>query len=87
MKLTLPKLPKLTAPSIDKQAHFWAGLALYGICITIMSPISAIVPVAIASIGKEFYDKRTHTPDWKDSAATMLGGLAGLSWNLILTLF
>lgn len=64
--------------AIDKQAHFfsgWAGAAtlypLMGFC--------AILPVAAAALGKEWWDSQGHgTPDRWDALATLGGGAFGI---------
>jgi hypothetical protein len=50
----------------------------------LLSPLSALVPVVIAAVGKEYYDSKTHPADWKDAVATVLGGLASLGIYYIL---
>lgn len=64
---------------LDKQAHMMGGFIIHSVFLYLVSPISALVPVAIAAIGKEFYDKKKgSTPDWVDAVATITGGLASL---------
>ena len=67
-----------TAFPLDKQAHLMGGFIVHTVFMYLVSPVSALVPVVIAAVGKEFYDKKTHAPDWVDAVATVLGGLASL---------
>jgi len=70
---------------IDKQAHFWWGMAM----AATLYPIGlwfAIFTAALVGAGKEVWDKRGHgTPDAKDFAATALGGAVGGLCCLLLT--
>lgn len=70
--------------TLDKQAHFWAGMAIYGLAAAVLPPISAIFPVVVAAIGKELWDSRTHPSDWYDALYTVVGGATALLWNLLL---
>lgn len=71
--------------TLDKQAHFWAGMAIYGMDVAVLSPLYAMAPVLLAAIGKELWDKRTHPADWLDSVATVAGGLAACGWGLLVS--
>lgn len=65
---------------LDKQAHFWAGMAIYGLTVAVFPMFYAMLPVLLAAIGKELWDKRTHAPDWMDAAATAAGGVVAMAW-------
>lgn len=68
--------------TLDKQAHLWAGLAIYGVAVVILNPFLALLPVVVAAIGKEMWDKKTHPADWYDALYTTAGGVAGLLFTL-----
>lgn len=67
----------MTLPPIDKQAHFYAGLAMYLALTLFVNPTYAAIIVVAAAWGKEAFDSRTHAPDTWDAYATMLGGILG----------
>ena len=73
-----------TAFPLDKQAHLMGGFIVHTVFMYLVSPVSALVPVVIAAVGKEYYDSKTHPADWKDAVATVLGGLASLGIYYIL---
>ncbi len=62
---------------LGKQAHFWAGMAIYGLAVAVMPIPYAIAPVIVAAALRELYGNR----DGKDFFATVAGGLVGLAWN------
>jgi hypothetical protein len=66
---------------LDKQAHAWAGCAIFGLAVAVLPPLYALLLVAGAAIGKELWDRRTHPADWLDAAATIAGGLVAAAWN------
>jgi positive regulator of sigma E activity len=67
----MPKIPQ------DKQLHFSVGFIVY--CIfSYITPIFAMVIVAITGIYKEIYDykhQNIHTADAWDAIATIAGGM------------
>lgn len=61
---------------IDKLLHLIVGLALGA--NPALEPVDALGVTVIAAVAKEVYDrkhKHKHTPDWKDAAYTVAGGL------------
>lgn len=69
---------------LDKRAHLLGGFVIHSVFLYLLSPLSALVPVIIAAVGKEYYDSNTHPADWKDALATVLGGIASLGIYYIL---
>lgn len=67
---------------LDKQAHFWAGLGIFGLAVVLASPLLSLGVVALAAVGKELWDSRTHPADWIDAAYTLAGGALALLWTL-----
>ena len=67
---------------LDKQAHAWAGLGIFGLAVAAMPPAYALLLVVAAAIGKELFDRRTHPADWIDAAATIAGGVSAFFWTL-----
>lgn len=64
--------------SIDKQSHFWAGLAIMLGVSLFGGWIAGLVVAVAAGLLKEAYDSMGFgTPDHKDAIATIIGGLAG----------
>ena len=64
---------------LDKQAHFWAGLAICLAVSLFVSPAIGLLVSALAGLVKELIDKLGFgTPDPMDFVATYLGGLVGL---------
>jgi hypothetical protein len=62
---------------IDKQAHFWWGMAIAGIAFPFGFWVALFLSCFFGAT-KEIYDLQGHgTPDPKDFAATALGGLVG----------
>ena len=62
---------------IDKQAHFWWGMAMAGVTYPLGFWTALFVSCFLGG-AKEVWDKQGHgTPDPKDFAATALGGLVG----------
>ena len=72
------RLRKLFAA--DKQAHFFAGAAIYGFC----SPFGvapALFLVCLGAISKEMADLRgSGTPEFADALMTVFGGLLLAAW-------
>ena len=63
---------------IDKQAHFWAGLAIMLSVSLFGGWIAGLVVATAAGLLKEAYDSMGFgTPDRWDVVATMIGGLVG----------
>jgi len=67
---------------LDKQAHFWAGMAIYGMAAAVLPAWWALLPVVVAAVGKELWDKRTHPADWYDALYTVGGGCVALLWTI-----
>lgn len=65
---------------IDKQLHFFSGMALAGLA----SPfglLTAIVIVLVIAVAKELRDSLGYgTPDAWDAGATICGGMLLLGW-------
>jgi hypothetical protein len=65
--------------ALDKQAHFWAGLA---ICLGVslfFGPWVGLAVSVVAGIGKEVIDSLGYgTPDKWDGAATIFGSVLGV---------
>jgi hypothetical protein len=63
---------------LDKQAHFFAGMAIaFTIALFTLSPFAGLITAIVAGVLKEVYDKYTKrgTPDHLDAIATGLGGV------------
>jgi hypothetical protein len=64
----------------DKQAHFFAGAAIYGFC----SPFGvapALFLVCLSAISKELADLRgSGTPEFADALTTIFGGFLLAIW-------
>lgn len=81
--LALPLSAEASAVDKDKMEHFYAGVAIDGIGVAICpksTPFERFLAVAAVAGAKEWYDHNhsdRHTADWKDFAATCLGGLTG----------
>lgn len=67
----------------DKALHVIAGVLVFAIAQLAIGPW-AMIPVVIAAVGKEVYDKVSGkgTPEWQDAAFTIGGGLLGLLCSL-----
>jgi hypothetical protein len=70
---------------IDKQYHFIAGLLIYLIAQSFMTPIWAMLPVVAIGTGKEVYDyiSKKGTPDINDLLYTIYGALPILIIKLL----
>lgn len=69
---------------LDKQAHFWAGLAIMLAVSLFGGWVLGLSLAIIAAIGKEIYDMTGRgTPDYMDAVATIAGGLAGAGLYLV----
>jgi len=63
---------------LDKQAHFWAGLAIMLSVSLFGGWIAGLVVATAAGLLKEAYDSMGFgTPDRWDAVATIIGGLVG----------
>ena len=63
---------------LDKQAHFWAGLAIMLSISLFGGWIAGLVVATAAGLLKEAYDSMGFgTPDRWDAVATIIGGLVG----------
>ena len=63
---------------LDKQAHFWAGLAIMLGVSLFGGWVLGLSLAIIAAIGKEIYDMTGRgTPDYMDAVATIAGGAVG----------
>lgn len=73
-------LSRMNAIPSDKIAHFASGVVLFA-AVQWVSPLWAFFAVICAAVVKEIYDAfhpDTHTADWWDAFATILGGAVGL---------
>jgi hypothetical protein len=70
---------------IDKQYHFIAGLLIYLIAQSFMTPLWAMLPVVAIGTGKEVYDyiSKKGTPDINDLLYTIYGALPILIIKLL----
>ena len=69
---------------LDKQAHFWAGLAIMLSVSLFGGWIAGLVVATAAGLLKEAYDSMGFgTPDRWDAVATIIGGLVGAGLYLI----
>ena len=74
----------ITMISLDKQAHFLAGLAIMLGVSLFGGWVLGLAAAVVAGIGKEVYDMTGRgTPDYMDAIATGLGGVAGAGLYLI----
>ena len=67
--------------ALDKQAHFWAGMAIACFCVAYSTaPWAAFVFTVLVAAGKEVWDKvsGTGTMDFWDFVATTVGAAAVL---------
>jgi len=70
--------------TLDKQAHFLAGLAIMLGVSLFGGWVLGLAAAVVAGIGKEVYDMTGRgTPDYMDAIATSLGGVAGAGLYLI----
>ena len=70
--------------AIDKQAHFYAGLAICLAASLFVNPIIGLVIAITAAIAKEAWDALGHgTPDVMDAVATSVGGVLGFGLIMI----
>lgn len=68
-------IDQLFAIPLDKQAHFWSGLALTLALALFFGPGWALVGCLAAGLAKELRDQFSHgQPDLWDFLATALGG-------------
>jgi hypothetical protein len=80
--LALPLSASASIPQ-DKAQHFGAGVAIDATEAAIFpkwTPLERFLGVAAIAGGKEWYDHNhsdRHSAEWKDFAATCLGGLTG----------
>lgn len=61
----------------DKANHALVGATITALATLSLGPWLALVPCAIAAVGKELYDQQhrdAHTPDWRDCVWTLAGG-------------
>jgi hypothetical protein len=71
--------------ALDKQAHFWAGMAIASACVAYSTaPWAAFVFTVMVAAGKEVWDHSgTGTMDFWDFVATALGAAAVLPLEVI----
>lgn len=75
---------KLPTVPIDKQAHFYSGMALALTIGIFFSPFWGFLAAIVAGIAKEVWDKAGQgTPDAMDMVATMVGGVAAFAVFMI----
>jgi uncharacterized protein YfiM (DUF2279 family) len=81
--LSLPLSASASAIEKDKAEHFGAGMAIdtaEAVIFPKWTPFERFLGVAAIAGAKEWYDSRhsdRHSAEWKDFAATCLGGLTG----------
>ena len=81
--LSLPLSAEASTIEKDKMEHFGAGVAIDATEAVIFpkwTPFERFLGVAAIAGCKEWYDHNhsdRHTADWKDFAATCIGGLTG----------
>jgi hypothetical protein len=81
--LSLPLTAEASAIDKDKMEHFGAGIAIDGVGAALCpksTPFERFLAVAVVAGLKEVYDHNhsdRHSAEWKDFAATCLGGLTG----------
>lgn len=64
--------------ALDKQAHFWAGLAIMLAVSLFAGWVVGLAVAVLAAIAKEAYDALGFgDSDLMDAVATILGGVAG----------
>jgi len=67
-------------PPLDKQAHFWAGMAIAA-TVTLYTgfPLLGLIVAVVAAALKEIFDSLGYgTPDKWDFVVTVLGAMAVL---------
>jgi len=80
--LSLPLSANASIPQ-DKAQHFGAGVAIdsaESVIFPKWTPLERFLGVAAIAGGKEWYDHNhsdRHSAEWKDFAATCIGGLTG----------
>ena len=69
---------------MDKQAHFWWGMAMAGVFYHAMDMLVIPIVLFIAILKEVVDDRRGGVPDWGDVVFTFAGGWIGamLSWVL-----
>lgn len=71
-------------PDIDKQAHFFFGMAICLSFALFTSPLIGFLVAMGAGIAKEAWDMSGRgTPDALDMMATIMGGIAGFLLSFI----
>lgn len=78
-------LKQLAAIPYDKALHMLGGVVTFAIFNLLFGSAVAACAVVANAIGKEVYDHfhpLIHTCDWKDAAATMIGGIFGFVCTL-----
>ena len=71
-------------PEIDKQAHFWAGMAIFFALNTFIVPLHAIFATVAIGGAKEAWDHTGKgTPEFMDFVWTAIGGFVGLGIHFI----
>jgi len=59
---------------IDKQAHFWWGVAMCALLAHLDIDLRTAIAIAgLIGLMKEVFDSRTHEADGEDFLSTMLG--------------
>lgn len=72
--------------ALDKQAHFWAGMAIAATFVAYdAAPWAAFVATVMVGAGKEVWDKvsGTGTMDFWDFVATSVGAMVVLPLEVI----
>lgn len=70
--------------AVDKQAHFWAGLAICLAVSLFAGPVTGVIVASVAGVIKEVLDYFGRgTPDVLDAVATILGAVIGFGLMFI----
>ncbi len=85
MKNALKKILNLVASiSHDKLLHLFFGLLIFDYTSPLIGRMFAIFVVVLVGIVKEFIDKKIGgCVDWKNTIATIIGGILGFLHTLI----
>jgi len=73
--------------AIDKQAHFWWGMAMAGIVEPVAGPLSAFFLASMTALLKEVVDSRhNRSIDYYDLGAACMGALLACVWFWVVAL-
>jgi len=78
----------MTLPAIDKQAHFFSGIAIAAFLAPVMPLLLVMVVVFTLAILKEWWDSTGKgTPETLDAFATTFGGVVYVAYYGVLVLW